>query len=115
MLDVDHNAAPAGQDLLALYDLHAAQRLAEGKRRKDTLEQDRIAVAQFAEFVGKARNVRTIKPDDVREWRNALAILPAAYRKHKAYNGMTMKEAADHARRVGARWGRMANDTCDQR
>jgi integrase len=95
--------AKQGEGLLDLYDLYAAQRLSEGKKRTDTLQQDRKAVEGFADFVGRDRSLRSITPEEVRGWRNATAALPACYKKHKVYAGMSMKEAADYAVKTNAK------------
>ncbi|CDO37737.1 hypothetical protein SPHV1_40001 [Novosphingobium sp. KN65.2] len=95
--------AREGEGILDLYDLYASQRLSEGKKRADTLKQDRKAVEGFADFVGKDRGLSSITADEVRSWRNAMSALPACYKKHKVFAGMSMQEAADYAIRTGAK------------
>lgn len=93
--------AADGEAILDLFDRYAAQRLAEGKKREDTLAQDRISIKFFSEFVGATRSIKTIAVDEVRDWRNVLATLPSTYRKRNAYQGLTFKEATAHAQLVG--------------
>jgi integrase len=101
-LRASKDAARQGEEILTLFDRYSAQRLAEGKKRADTLAQDRKSVELLAEFVGSKRGLRSITVDDIRELRNLLATLPATYRKRKEYAGMSVRAAADHARQTGA-------------
>ena len=90
--------AAQGEHMLALFDTYAAQRLAEGKKRKDTLEQDRKSVALFADFVGENRSLRSVKASEVREWRNAVACLPPGMRKRREFAGKSLREAVAYAK-----------------
>lgn len=95
--------AKHGEGILDLYDRYAAQRRSEGKKRDDTLNQDRKAVEGFVAFIGSERSLSSVQVKEVRDWRNTMALLPAAYTKQNAYAGMSMKEAAAHAQRLGAK------------
>lgn len=46
-----NDRARDGERIAQLYDIYQAQRLAEGKKRPDTLRQDRKPVDEFASFV----------------------------------------------------------------
>ena len=89
--------AKPGDGIIELYERYSTQRLSEGKQRKDTAEQGLVTVREFAEFVGARRSLRSIRQDDIRAWRNALASVPATYHKHKRYAGMTLRQAASAA------------------
>ena len=94
--------AEPGETLIELFERYAAQRLAEKRKRPDTIKQDRKVIASFAGFVGEGRKVCTITGDDVRDWIDALAVLPPNYRKMKAYYGLDVRAAAEKARGEGA-------------
>lgn len=93
----DQRARP-GETILALYDDYSSEKLRAGKKRPDTLAQDRKAIELFTSFIGEHRSLSSITVSEVREWRNALAALPPTYRKKKAYKGLSMKEAAARAK-----------------
>ncbi|MFD1036487.1 DUF6538 domain-containing protein [Sphingomonas hankookensis] len=93
--------APAGETILVLFERYAAQRLAEGRKRTDTVNQDRKVVELFVSFVGADRSLLSIKPAEVREWRNAMAAIPPGYRRKKENLGLTISEAASKASAAG--------------
>lgn len=95
------DAAPAGQTIPELFELYATQRLAEKRKRLDTVTQDRKVIAGFAEFVGAKRNARSITRHDVRDWRNAVAALPPNWRKRAAYRDLNVRQAAERAKADG--------------
>lgn len=90
--------AKPGEALLDLFDRYAEQRLAEGRKRDDTLKQDRKVIEQFATFVGVDRAVASIKPEHVREYRDTLRQLPPKWRDRADMRGLSMREAAAKAR-----------------
>lgn len=102
LADAKGRQASPGENILELFDRYAAQRLKEKRKRADTVTQDRKVIERFAEFVGHDRSLRSITSIDVRDWRNALASLPANYRKMSAYSGMTMQEACEEAKGLKA-------------
>jgi integrase len=89
--------AKPGEGVLELFDRYEAQRLSEGRKRADSLTQDRKIIELLSEFVGVQRGLASIEKSELREWRNAVAVLPPAFRKRKAYKGLTMREAASAA------------------
>lgn len=92
-----------GEDLLALFDRYAAQRLAEGRKRKDTLDQDRKIVELFAEFVGEDRSLPSVTESEVRDWRNTVATLPPAFRNRNENKGLSLRDAAKLAKGLNRR------------
>jgi len=102
LLSAKKEIARNDEEILDLFDRYSAQRLAEGKKRADTLTQDKKSVEIMVEFVGQKRGLRSITVDEVRELRNVLATLPATYRKRKEYAGMTVRAAAAHAKQTAA-------------
>lgn len=90
--------AKPGETLLDLFDRYAEQRLAEGRKRHDTLKQDRKVIEQFAAFVGAGRAVASIKPEHVREYRDTLRQLPPKWRDRGDMRGLSMREAVAKAR-----------------
>ena len=71
-LKAQAEAAAPGESIIELFERYAAQRLAEGRKREDTINQDRKVVEQFAAFVGAGRSVRSIRPAEVRDWRDTV-------------------------------------------
>lgn len=94
-------AAP-GESIDELYSAYSAQRLAEGRMRQDTVVQGKKIIALFTEFVGPNRSLGSIQPAEVRDWRNTVASLPPAFRKYKENAGLSLREAADRAKRTGS-------------
>ncbi|MGZ2411983.1 integrase [Sphingomonas sp. F9_3S_D5_B_2] len=92
-----------GEPIVLLFERYAQQRLAEGRKRADTVAQDRVIVRQFASFVGDHRSARSIVPADIRDWRDTVAALPPAFNSAAAYRDLSLREAAAKARESGAR------------
>ena len=90
-----------GERIAELYNVYRDQRLAEGKKRADTLRQDRKPVDEFASFVGVDRSLRSIQPSDVREWRNLQTSLPITYGKRNEFKGMPLRQIAAVAKERG--------------
>lgn len=88
---------PTGETILVLFERYAAQRLAEGRKRTDTVNQDRKVVELFVSFMGVDHSLLSIKPAEVREWRNAMAAIPPGFRRRKENLGLTISEAASKA------------------
>lgn len=91
-------AANNGEEILSLYDRYAVQRIAEGRKRKDTLDQDRKIVELFSEFVGRARRLDSVGESEVREWRNIVASLPPAFKKRRENRNLTLRQAGERAK-----------------
>jgi len=88
--------------LLAQFDTYASRYFAAGKKRQDTLTQDRIIVELFANFVGVDTDLRTVSRSMVRNWRETLLRCPANFNKLNRYRGWTLvKIAADAPARAG--------------
>ena len=90
-----------GERIAQLYDIYEAHRLGEGRKRADTLRQDRKLVDEFASFVGVDRSLRSIQPSDVREWRNLQTSLPITYGKRNEFKGMPLRQIAAIAKERG--------------
>lgn len=100
--DAKKRASDGGESrtIMALFERYAAQRLAEG-RRPDGVDQDRIVVERFAQFVGSKRPLSSITRNDVRDWRDAVAALPLNFTNSTAYRGLDMRAAAAKAKVAG--------------
>lgn len=92
--------AKAGETLAQLFEKWAAERLAKGEKRADTVNQDRKIIEQFSAFVGEARAISTITPQEVFEYREALRDLPPKWASHKALKRLGMRDAAVKAREL---------------
>lgn len=97
------DTAREGEAILDLFDRYGAQRLAEGRKREDGVIQDRKVVEAFSTFVGPHKSVDSITAADIRDWRDTLAALPPTYQKAKAYAGLSMRQAAEKAKAIGAK------------
>lgn len=97
-LQAKATGAQAGESIAELFERYAAQRLAEKRKRSDTVEQDRKVILQFADFVGSGQSIRQITQAEVREWRDTVAALPPKFASAKAYCGLSLSEAAAKAR-----------------
>ncbi|MBX7461514.1 site-specific integrase [Qipengyuania huizhouensis] len=102
-LEAKEQTAEQGETILELFDRYAAYRLAEGRKREDGVAQDRKVIESFASFVGGKRSVGSITPIEIRNWRDTLAALPPTYRKAKAYEGLSMQDAAAKAKAIGVK------------
>ncbi len=92
-----------GEQMLELFDKYTTQRLLEGRKKADTLKQDRKVIELLSEYVGTERSLKSLQKTELREWRNTVAALPSAYKKRKAYAGLCMRQAAAKARQCNER------------
>lgn len=99
----DASSPASAETVMIMFERYAAQRTMQRNKRADSIEQDRIVVQRFANFVGSKKAIAMIAKRDVREWRDTLAVLPRNYTNTNAYKGMTMKEAAAKAVDLGAK------------
>jgi integrase len=101
-LERRQSRAKAGEGISELFERYASQRRIEGRKRSDTIAQDRKIILQFAEFVGSNRSVASLTQTDVREWRETIAALPPKHNSMKDYAGLSLRDAAVKARAEGA-------------
>lgn len=92
--------AKPGETLLELFEKWAAERIAKGEKRVDTVNQDRKIIEQFAAFAGKDRPVASITPQEVYEYREALRDLPPKWSSHAKLKRLGMRDAAAKAREL---------------
>lgn len=99
----DREAAKAkrGETIMELFERWAADRLAKGEKRADTVNQDRKAIQQFAAFVGKDRGIRSITPLEVAEYRDTLRDLPPKWMSNNKLKALPIRDAAAKARELG--------------
>lgn len=93
--------AKPGETIMELFELWGAEMLAKGEKRPDTVNQDRKVIEQFAAFVGTDREVRSITPQEVFEYREALRDLPPKWASKRELRGLNMRTAAALAREKG--------------
>lgn len=89
--------------LLAQFDIYASRRASAGRKRADTLTQDRIIVQLFADFVGADADLRTVARSTVRNWRDTLLQCPANLNKLARYRGWKLDRIAADAPTRGGR------------
>lgn len=92
--------AEPGERIMELFELWAEDRRREGRKRADTIVQDRKVIARFAEFVGADRSVDSITPVEVAEFRDALKKLPPKWMSKRELRDLSMREAAEKARQL---------------
>ncbi|MDG5487831.1 tyrosine-type recombinase/integrase [Sphingomonas sp. BGYR3] len=93
--------AKKGETLLELFESWGAEMLAKGEKRTDTVNQDRKVLAQFAAFVGADRDVRSITPADVADYRDTMRHLPPKWLSKRDLRDLDMRTAAATARALG--------------
>lgn len=93
--------AKAGETLLELFERWGVEMLAKGEKRADTVNQDRKVVEQFAAFVGADRDVRSITPQEVFDYREAMRDLPPKWMSKRELRDLDMRAAAAVAREKG--------------
>lgn len=99
--NADRKATP-GETILELYDLYKQWRCQPGRKRRRrpaSMEQDRVAVELFGEFVGLSRSVASITKDEARAFRTMLAEFPASRGKINRLASASIVEAIAIARR----------------
>lgn len=97
-------SSPANAEtVMIMFERYVAQRAMQGNKRADSIEQDRIVVQRFANFVGGKKAISMIAKRDVREWRDTIAMLPRNYTNTNAYKGMSMRAAAEKAVSLNAK------------
>ena len=95
-LDNLEREAKIGEKYFELFERYAAQRIAEKKKRTDSVEQDRIVISQFFELVGRDRAISSLESADIRHWQDISAKLPSNFSKMKLFAGLTLQEIASH-------------------
>lgn len=95
--------AKPGETIVELFEIYAEQLLQEQSKQPAGVDQDRMVIGQFAEFVGKERAVASLTFDEIKEFVDALAAVPAGYKKRKAFNGCTIRQAIEKGQREGVR------------
>lgn len=93
--------AKPGETLLELFELWAAEMLAKREKRADTVNQDRKVIERFAAFVGADRDVRSITPLEIAEYRDTLRDLPPKWMSKRELRDLDMRKAAKRAREMG--------------
>lgn len=92
--------AKPGETLLELFEEWAAEMLAKGEKRPDTVNQDRKVIQQFAAFVGAGRAINAITPQDVFDYRQCLSRLPPKWMSKRELRELGMRAAAEKAREL---------------
>ena len=101
--------AKPGETLSELFELWAEEMLAKGAKRPDTVAQDRKVISQFAAFIGADRDVRSITPLEVADYRDTLRKLPPKWMSKKELRGLGMRAAAQRARDLNLRQTKFTN------
>jgi len=100
----DREAAKAkpGETIAELFEVYAGELLAAKEKRPAVVDQDRMVIGRFAEFIGAKLAVSAITFDDAKAFVDALEKVPAGYSKRADYRGLTIHEAIEKGQRDGA-------------
>lgn len=101
VLERRSNDAAHGESLIDLFERWADDCLRSGRKREDTVVQDRKIIDKFSDFVGRKRAIESITPRDVADFRDTLKDLPPKWMSKRELRGLSMREAADKARSLG--------------
>lgn len=93
--------AKPGEAILDLFERYANQLLTAKKKRPAGIDQDRMVISQFADFVGRDRAVAAIGYEQAKEFVDALEKLPAGYKKKSAYRGLSIRQAIEKGQHIG--------------
>lgn len=99
----DDLKAKAGQTIAELFEVYGKQLIAEKQKRQDGVDQDRMVVKRFAEFVGHDRAVGSIGYDEAKAFVDGIEHLPAGYSRMAKYRGLTIHEAIAKGQADGAK------------
>lgn len=97
----DASKAKPGESIVELFERWAAEALAKGEKRPDTVNEDRKVIKQFAAFVGEDRAVGSVTAIEVCDYRDRLRELPPKWASNKELHGLSMRDAAAKARTLG--------------
>src|SRR5690606_1317917 len=87
--------AKPGETIAELFEVYASELVQAKKKRLAGVDQDRMVLNVFAEFVGRDRAPDSISYDDAKEFVDALGKLPAGYKKRGDYRGLTVRQAIE--------------------
>jgi hypothetical protein len=93
--------AKPSETVLDLFEKWATEMISKGAKRIDTVNQDRKVIQQFSDFIGVDRDVRSITPLEVAEYRDTLRQLPPKWANKRELRGLEMRTAALKARELG--------------
>ena len=85
--------AKPSEKIADLFEGYARAQVAAKKKRPAGVDQDRMVIDVFADFIGKDRAISSIGYDDAKDFVDALAKLPSGYRKKKAFKNLTVRQA----------------------
>lgn len=91
--------AKVGETILELFEVYAAGLLQIKNKRPAGVDQDRMVLTQFADFVGRDSAASAVGYEEAKEFVDALAKVPAGYNKRKAYRGLMIRQAIEKGQR----------------
>jgi integrase len=99
--------AKAGEALMDLFTRYETERRRLGNKKEDTMATERKVIEYLSVFVGKRREVATIGFEDIREFKEALSLVPHRWSARPELKGLSVGEAATKWKASGGR-GRSA-------
>jgi len=94
--------AKPGETIKELFEIYAGELLSSKAKRPAGIGQDRMVIAQFAEFVGENTAISAIGYNEAKAYVDALDKIPSGYKKRGDYRGLTVHQAIEKGQREGA-------------
>lgn len=94
-------SAKLGQQMLDLFDRYETEKWRVGDKKSDTVATERKVIEHLALFVGKKRDVSSIASEDIREFKEALSIVPTRWTARPELAGLLLVDAAAKWRATG--------------
>ncbi len=89
--------APVGETLSELFERYQKAMTASGRKGKSSLQDAKIVVDQFGNFVGSRRAIRSITKAEARNFRDAFSSAPSRWNLRKEFRGLTLTQAGKKA------------------
>lgn len=100
-LNASAGMARPGESIMELFELYGSKCIINGDKREAGVDQDRMVLRLFAQFVGEKRAVSSITQAEAREFRNMVAKLPVSFGKKSAYSGLNIRQVVEKGREIG--------------
>jgi len=92
-------AAKPGETVMELFEVYAKEN--PNRARPDTLNQARVKVKVFADFVGKHFSARKITKEEVRQWKALLKDYPVKAAEIGAFKGLLLRQIVETNKKLG--------------
>jgi integrase len=86
--------AMAGETLMDLFSRYEGEHRRLGDKKEDTMATERKVIEHLSLFVGKRRDVASIGFEDIREFKEALSLVPTRWTARPELKGLSLAAAA---------------------